>query len=144
MAESTLQPKLFGTARLGKACYFHYWPDFDCAETRGRNPCGNADRLVEIPGVDQEVATELFARLHKRSVGHQRLVVPHADAGCRRRGMQGGGGQILPARAELLRKLRGLTVTFLANGLLQGFLVKVNQQHVSHAYPFHQYVERRL
>jgi hypothetical protein len=43
--------------------------DFDGAQACPWNLCGGADRLVEILGVDQELAAELFARLRERPVG---------------------------------------------------------------------------
>src|SRR5205823_10748546 len=58
-------------------------PDFDCAPARPRNPRGDGDRLVEIPGIDQEVAAQLFARLRERAVGHQPLALADPDAGRR-------------------------------------------------------------
>jgi hypothetical protein len=41
----------------------YHRPDFDAPLARHRDPCGDADRLVEIPGVDQEIAAQLLARL---------------------------------------------------------------------------------
>jgi hypothetical protein len=58
-------------------------PDFDAAHACSWNPCGDADRLVEILGVDQELAAELFARLRKRPVSDERFAVAHSDAGRR-------------------------------------------------------------
>src|SRR5438034_1339335 len=115
-----------------QACYLHYRPDFDGADTCPWNPCGDADRLVEILGVDQEVAAELFARLRERTIGQQPFAVAHPDAGRRRRWVQRVGGQILPTRVKLLRELRRLPVTLLPLGFAQGLLVAVNQQHVFH------------
>src|SRR5205085_11527657 len=99
-----------------------------------RNPPGDGDRLVEIPGVDQEVAAQLFARLRERAVGDEPLALADADAGRRRRGVQRGGGEKLPGRVELVRQLRRLPVTLLPLGLVQGLLVPVDQQHVAHAF----------
>jgi hypothetical protein len=70
--------------RLGRqARDLHDRPDFDGAQACPWNPCGDADRLVGILGVDQELAAELFVRLRERSVGDERFAVAHPDAGCR-------------------------------------------------------------
>src|SRR5260370_36331328 len=48
--------------------------------------CGDGDGFIEIFGVDQVIAAELFARLGERTGGDEPLPVAHADAGgCRRR-----------------------------------------------------------
>src|SRR5579864_926841 len=54
--------------------------------------------------------------------------------------MERSGAQILPALAELDRKLRGFLVTFRPLGLAQPVLIQVDQQHVFHACPL--YVDR--
>src|SRR5258705_13686084 len=54
--------------------------DFNCAPACRWNACGNADRLVEVLRVDQEVAAELFARFRERTVGHELSAVAHPDA----------------------------------------------------------------
>src|SRR5437899_12186879 len=66
-----------------QARYLHDRPDFHGSLACSRNPCGDADRLVEILGVDQEVAAELFARFRERTVGYKRFAVAHAHAGGR-------------------------------------------------------------
>jgi hypothetical protein len=43
------------------------------------------NRLVELLGVDQELAADLFARLCERPVGDERFTVAYPDAGRRRR-----------------------------------------------------------
>ena len=63
----------------------HDRPEVDGAQVCPWNPCGGADRLVEILGVDQELAAELFARLCERPVGDERFAVAHPDAGRGRR-----------------------------------------------------------
>src|ERR1700687_4839374 len=112
--------------------YLDTRPDFDGAFAGPRNPGGDAYRLVEILGVNHEEAAELLARLRKRTVGHEPLAITHPDAGCRRDWVQRSRGQILPVRVKILRELSGLHVTLLPLGLVQGVLVKVNQQHVFH------------
>src|SRR5207245_787220 len=96
------------------------------------NPGSDTDSLVEVPGVDQVVAAELLARFRKRTVGHKPLAVTHPNAGRRRGRLQRRGGQTMPAGAEFVHELRGLSVTLLPFGLVQGVLVLVNQQHVFH------------
>jgi hypothetical protein len=61
----------------------HDRPDFNGAQARPWNPCGDADRLVEILSVDQVLAAELFARLRERPVSDERFAVAHPDARCR-------------------------------------------------------------
>src|SRR5438309_3637335 len=58
-----------------------YRPDLDGTLARHGNPCRNGNSLVEIPGVDEEVAAQLFARLRERTVGHEPFAVAHPDAG---------------------------------------------------------------
>ena len=55
----------------------HHGPDFDRTFAGARNLSGNVDRLVEVPGVHQEVAAEVFARLREWTVGHEPLAVAH-------------------------------------------------------------------
>ena len=61
----------------------HDRPGFNEAQARPWNPCGDADRLVEILAVDEKLAAELFARLRERPVSDERFAVAHPDAGCR-------------------------------------------------------------
>ena len=49
--------------------------NFDGTLARHRNFFGNADRLVEILGIDQEVAAKLFASLRERTIGHEAFSV---------------------------------------------------------------------
>src|SRR5262244_3737789 len=58
-------------------------PDFYRSDARSWNPSSDADRLVEILGMDQEVTGDLLARLHERTVGHEAFTV--ADQNDRRR-----------------------------------------------------------
>src|SRR5207302_777203 len=97
--------------------------DLDGAPARPRDPGGDPDSLIEIPGVDQEITAELFARFRKRTVGHEPLAVAHANARRGGRRVQRGGGQILSARVEFLREPYGLFITLLAPGLVQGLFV---------------------
>src|SRR5262249_57375762 len=110
----------------------HDRTDFDRAQARAWNTRGNAYSLVEVPGVEEELATQLSARLREWTVGHEPLAVTHPDAGRRRDRVQWVGAQIMPARVKFLRELRGLNVTMFTLSLTQGLLVKINQQQISH------------
>jgi hypothetical protein len=60
----------------------HERPYLDsAAHSRGRNPRGDLERSVEIVGVDNHVAAEVFLRLDERTVGEKRLSVLNADGG---------------------------------------------------------------
>jgi hypothetical protein len=76
----------------------------------------------------------LLARFCKRTVSHEPFAVADPDAGRRRRRLQRGAGQILPARRELLRELQLLRVDLLpsAQAQLVSGLAEVNQQQVFH------------
>src|SRR5438270_6526680 len=116
----------------GQARDLHHRPDFYGAHPRGWNARGNSHGLVEIFGIDQEVAAQLFTRLREGTVGHQPFAVADPDAGRCRGGVQRRRGQILPALLNLLRDLRGFAVALLPLGLAQDLLVKINQQHELH------------
>ena len=57
---------------------FHHRPNFDSADTRSGNPCSDVECLVQIAGVNEEVAAELFARLRKWSIGYQPFTFAYA------------------------------------------------------------------
>src|ERR1700694_1383437 len=111
---------------------FHDGADFHGSPAPCRDPPGDADGLIEVLSVDQEVSAQLFARLRERAVGHHPFVVANADAGRRGGRMERPGSQILPAFAELDRKLRGFPVALRPFGLAQSVLIQVNEQHVFH------------
>src|ERR1700686_1595545 len=79
---------------------FHDGPNFNGSPAPCRDPPGNTDCLVEVLGVDQEVAAQLVASLREWTVGHQPFAVANADT--RRRGcwVERPGAQILPGLAE--------------------------------------------
>lgn len=54
-----------------------YLSDLDRSDPRPWNSSSDADRLVEILGIDQEVSGKLLARLHERTVGHEWFTVAH-------------------------------------------------------------------
>src|SRR5713226_10375555 len=80
-------------------------PDLDGSDARPWNPSSDADRLVEILGMDQEVAGDLLARLHEWTVGHETFAVADPNDGRRRRRMQRRGTQIFPVGVELVCEL---------------------------------------
>jgi hypothetical protein len=65
----------------GQARDLLHRPDLDGPFARHGNPCGNADRLVEILCLDEEVAAQLFPRLREWTIGHEPFAVAHPDAG---------------------------------------------------------------
>src|SRR5262245_52546669 len=95
---------------------FSYPSDFDSPHTRHGTSCGDGECLIKRCDVDEQVATELLARFRKRTVGHELFAVAHLDPGCRRRRVQGGTGEILPARRQLVCKLQLLLVDLLSCG----------------------------
>src|SRR3989475_2183875 len=107
-------------------------PDLDRAATGHRNPRGDGNRLVEIAGIDQEVAAQLLLGLRERTVGHHPFALAYPDAGRRGGRLERGGGEILARGTELVRQLCGLAVTPLPLALTQGLLVEVDEQHISH------------
>ena len=120
-----------------QACDLCHGPYFDGADPRSWNPCGDADRLAEILGVDEEVAAQLFARLCERPIGHERFTVANPNAGRLRSRMQRCGAKIVPARVELLRELHRLLqhlLTLRLGALAERFFIVVNQQHVFHMF----------
>src|SRR6266511_3293752 len=58
-----------------------YRPHLDGAFTRHGDPSGNANRLVEIICLDEEVAAQLFPRLREWAIGHESFAVAHPDTG---------------------------------------------------------------
>src|SRR5262249_59152242 len=89
----------------GQARDLPHWPDLDRSDARSWNPSSDADRLVEILGMDQEVTGDLLARLHERAVGHEAFAV--ADPNDRRRWcrLQRRSTQIFPVGVDLGRLL---------------------------------------
>src|SRR5713101_3577235 len=69
---------------LREARDLQHRPDLDGTHTRYWDPFSDTHRLVEIPGLDQVVTTQLFARLRKRTVCHDAFAFAHPDAGRRR------------------------------------------------------------
>src|SRR5262245_37222696 len=86
------QPDLLNRPDLRWDRHLDKRPDLDGPRSRGWDASGESDRFVEILGLDEIVATELFARLGEWSIGHQALAVAYAN----RRG-GGRGLQLRPA-----------------------------------------------
>src|SRR5215475_12597534 len=84
-------------------------------------------------GLNEEIATELLARLCERTIRDEPFAVAHAYGGGHGRRVEWVGGQILAARFDLVREPRGFCVTGLPLTLTQGLLVNINQQHVFHS-----------
>ena len=66
----------------------HDRPDFDGARARRRNPRRDLDGFVQVVGVDQVVAAQLFLGFREGAVGGRDLALPDADGrrrlgGCR-------------------------------------------------------------
>src|SRR5262245_26350514 len=117
-------------------------PDLDRSDARARNPSSDADRLVEILGIDKEVAGDLLARLHERTVGHETLAVPDPNDRRRRCRLQRRSTQIFPVGVELMCQLDRFLEHLLSLGLAElaeGLLVVVNQQHVFHRLYLHRH-----
>src|SRR5882757_4782377 len=70
----------------------HNRPDLDRPLPGAGNPRGDREGGVEILGLDQIIAGELFARLRERTVGRHGLAVTDAHGGCRRRRLQAVAG----------------------------------------------------
>src|ERR1041385_4525703 len=105
-------------------------PDLHRPAPGVRNLLGDGDRLVEVPGVDHEVAAELLPGLRERTVGHLAFARPHPDALRDGGGLQRRGGDVLPGRAQLVREPGGLVVACLPLLRAQRLLVPIDQQHV--------------
>ena len=120
---------------MGSARNLSHRPDLDGADARPGNPTSDADRVVEILGIDQEVAGDLLARFDERTVGDERFAVAHPNDGRGRRRLQRRCVDILPLGVKLVRELHGLLKHLLLLGLAElaeGLFVVVNQQHVFH------------
>src|SRR4029453_11625029 len=122
---------------------FNHRPDLDGPLTRHGNPWGDTDRLVEMLGVDEKVAAELFARLRERTIRHEPFAVAYAAGGRHLCRGQRVGGQILPARFDLVRELRGFHVTRLPLGLAQRLLVKIKVVSLDSVDEYAQHVHAR-
>src|SRR5215472_6710584 len=110
-------------------------PDFNRAETHGRNPRSNGDGLVEIFGFDQEISAELFAGLGEGSIGQEPFAFTHPDACSCRRWMQLGARHVMAAGPDLLAKLHVLphdSLLFCLGELGPNLRVVINEHHVFH------------
>src|SRR5688572_29478432 len=74
-----------------QARYFCHWSYFDGTDACPRNPCGDADRFVEILGIDEEVPTQLLACFCERAIGHGRFAVANSNTGGLETRMQRSG-----------------------------------------------------
>src|SRR5262249_62383141 len=93
--KSTISSRL-----LWKPVDFQDWPDFDGAPLPGGDLPRNFDCLVEIGGVDNEEAAQLFASFRERAIGHNALAVVMPNARRCQRGLQGGCRHIFPGHTQ--------------------------------------------
>src|SRR5215510_14478261 len=103
-----------------------YRPHLNGAFARRGNPAGNADRLVEIVCLDEEVAARLYTRFRERTIGHKPFAVADPNTGRHRCWMQRVGGQVLPTRMNLFSELCGFRVALLSLGFTQRLFVMIN------------------
>src|SRR5438128_12638966 len=75
---------LSGASIRRQALDFPHRPDFNSSDPHSGNPGSDVDRLVEIPGIDQEIAANLLARLREWTVSHQAFPVAYLHADGRR------------------------------------------------------------
>ena len=119
----------------GQARYFLHRPHFDRSDARPWNPSRDADRFIEILGIDQEVACDLLARFDERTIGHEAFAVTDPNDGRCRRRMQRLSAQIFSVGVELVCELHGIVKHLLPLCLTEHakrLFVVVNQQHVFH------------
>jgi RNA polymerase sigma-70 factor, ECF subfamily len=133
MPDRHLSRKLSSVGQTGN---LHDRTNFDRTPLRCRDSRGDSDGFVQIFRVNQVVTAELFPCFREGAVCHQALVVPHLDTGRGGRQMERRGRQIISARLNLARQLRGLHVAVLSLLLGYGVLfIRINEQHVSHRVP---------
>src|SRR5262249_38656063 len=84
---------------------FDHRPDLDRPQPRCRDPLRNANRFIEVLCINEEVSTELLARLSEGPVCHGTLPFPDPTAGCRDSWIEGIGSEVLPLCVDLVRKL---------------------------------------
>ena len=45
-----------------------------------RNPAGDRNRFVEVLGIDEEVAAQVFASFREGTIGHERFAITYSNA----------------------------------------------------------------
>src|ERR1700730_5800113 len=129
---------LIGALRGGLGWTLHEGSHLDGARAHGGDACGDGDGFVEVFGVDEVIAAELFTGLGERTVGDEAFAVAYPDTrGCRCR-LQLRTGQPLSGRLDLLGEFHEFSHENLPLGLGEltpGFLFVVNEQHVFHCGP---------
>src|SRR5262245_34698951 len=78
-------------------------PDLDGAELRARDAGRELDRLIQVPRLQQVVATQLLLGLGERAVRGREPALPHPDRGRRVRRLQGVAADIVSALLDRLR-----------------------------------------
>src|SRR5687768_7757753 len=109
-------------------------------------PPSDGDCLIEVLHVNQIKTAKHLARFGKRPISDQALAVAHANAGRGGYWVQGGGGQVLPSRVELVRELDGFLHRVFMRSFAHAFPVLsivVTEQHVFHARRLQHLVERQ-
>src|ERR1700757_3399152 len=72
----------------GQARDLFYRPYLDGSDARPWDPSSDVDGIVKILGMDQEIAGDLLAGFHERTVGYELFTVADPNDGGRRRLMQ--------------------------------------------------------
>lgn len=97
---------------LRQARYLDEGPDLDCAFARAGNAGSDAERLIQVLGFNQVVASKLLAGFGKRTIGDEALPIAYPYAGRGGRGVQGRGRKVVSARNQISCELRGFPVAF--------------------------------
>src|SRR5215467_11376071 len=111
----------------------HNRPDFDRTSASNRNTRSNRDGFVEVLGVDQNVAAQLFLGFGEGAVGNDSLAFANANDRCGRGGLQLVAPDELCAQvvAQLAKLLVHGGPVLLADLRELGFIL-VNQHQVLH------------
>src|SRR5579872_7338559 len=113
----------------------HHRPHLDRTGLGAGNSRRNANRGVEVLGLDQIIAAELLAGFGKWAIGCEDLAVAHAHGGGRRRRLQSVAGLEMAALDDGLGECTVVRHHLFAIGLARfaefGF-VSIDQQQILH------------
>src|SRR5262249_4830774 len=109
-------------------------PDFDGPLPCAREAARDFNRVVEVSGVDQVEAAELFAGLGERAGRHLALALAGADAGWGRDRIQRRSEQVLALSMKLVRQRYGLRHALLALAFGVTLLIRIAEKHVLHCF----------
>src|SRR5262249_55645754 len=111
-------------------------PNFHRALAAHRNFYGDGDCLIKILCLDEEIATQLFMRLRKWTIGHDLFAITNPNTFRRSGRLKRIGGHVLAPGTKLFCELHGFVLTVLPLLLapLSLFFI-VNEQHVFHGLP---------